>query len=205
MSAKRKGITRAALDAITGIREGRVKRAGVNPDPVKSKPSVVPSGQGRPPAGGATVINCDALPDDLRPCPFCPDGGDVVSGSGLGFVSCNVCDVFGPGPIGSALQDHGVKAWNTRPLEDAKDVEIARLRGWKREALLVMSKWDLAAESVDAPLGTSQADAVRAELERLREVERLAMSVVRLTDGKTKQRDCWRNLEAALAPLEDKA
>lgn len=62
---------------------------------------------------------------ELKPCPFCGGEGGYANG-GFGFiVKCRKC--------GSRIDvqnttEEAVEAWNTRPLEDAKDEEIRRLR-----------------------------------------------------------------------------
>lgn len=56
--------------------------------------------------------------DELKPCPFCgcTEIGVYIEMEG-DFAVCDDCDNFSD-----------LHKWNTRPLEDAKDAEIARLR-----------------------------------------------------------------------------
>lgn len=65
--------------------------------------------------------------EDLKPCPFC--GGDPVmigEYDGLYQVICPKCN--GTVDDFDNVKDVSAEKWNTRPLEDAKDEEIKRLR-----------------------------------------------------------------------------
>ena len=61
----------------------------------------------------------------LKPCPFCPDGGDVqlvtFTGGVDDVVHCHVC--------GTILKH---KIWQTRPIEDALNKRIAELEEKQR-------------------------------------------------------------------------
>lgn len=70
--------------------------------------------------------------EELNPCPFCGKNDVVISMNGE--LHCLDCGAFV-----DFLDDNGktnVEGWNARPIEDAKDKEIKRLR----EALEVIHK-----------------------------------------------------------------
>lgn len=61
----------------------------------------------------------------LKPCPFC-GGEDFLISERKDFVSikCGQCET----KIGALDEKTAVGYWNNRPIEDAKDEEIKRLR-----------------------------------------------------------------------------
>ena len=75
------------------------------------------------------------MSDEWKPCPFC---GGTATTSWYGNKvdihcdneSCPAMNV----DIGDLPYSDAVKAWNTRPIEDAKDAEIARLKEIIRKA-----------------------------------------------------------------------
>ena len=62
---------------------------------------------------------------ELKPCPFC-GGEDFLISEWKDFVSikCGQCET----KVGALDEKTAVKYWNSRPIEDAKDKEIKRLR-----------------------------------------------------------------------------
>ena len=62
------------------------------------------------------------MSEELRPCPFCNAINSDV-GVILHTDSCYLMLKYM-----NAKKDRLIKSWNTRPLEDAKDAEIARLK-----------------------------------------------------------------------------
>ena len=58
--------------------------------------------------------------NELRPCPFCPDGGDLqlvtFTGGADDVINCHVC--------GTILKH---KIWQTRPIEDELQKRITEL------------------------------------------------------------------------------
>ena len=62
---------------------------------------------------------------DLKPCSLCGHKrAEVVLAMGEAWVKC-ACNATSPM---MAYADLAISAWNTRPLEDAKDAEIATFR-----------------------------------------------------------------------------
>lgn len=65
------------------------------------------------------------MTEKLKPCPFCGGKAGIQSAFGQHKVICLSCGVV------SETHDEKEKAievWNSRPIEDEKDAEIARLR-----------------------------------------------------------------------------
>lgn len=66
---------------------------------------------------------------DLKPCPFCGATADAKTfprdAEFSAYVVCWKCGTAGPP---REKGEAAIEAWNTRPVEDAKDAEIARLR-----------------------------------------------------------------------------
>jgi len=71
--------------------------------------------------------------NDLRPCPFCPDGGDLqlvtFTGGADDVVHCHEC--------GTILKH---KIWQTRPIEDELQKRIAELEA-EAKAVKENSQW----------------------------------------------------------------
>lgn len=70
--------------------------------------------------------------EPLKPCPFCGETPKLSNGrpsitrtDKWMWVSCKKCDGEGPPDLGVS---GAIESWNTRPLEDALNAEIARLR-----------------------------------------------------------------------------
>lgn len=61
---------------------------------------------------------------DLKPCPFCGNQARLVRRNGITLVWCKKCETG----TGLCVGDGAITKWNTRPAEDAKDAEIARLK-----------------------------------------------------------------------------
>lgn len=66
------------------------------------------------------------MTEQLKHCPFCGGEASIVEGSDSGvFAGCSNCcsctEFF-------KTKNEALKAWNARPIENEKDVEIARLR-----------------------------------------------------------------------------
>ena len=61
--------------------------------------------------------------NELRPCPFCPDGGDVQLVTFTGSAD-DIDDVVHCHACGTILKH---KIWQTRPIEDALNKRIAEL------------------------------------------------------------------------------
>lgn len=68
------------------------------------------------------------MSEELKPCPFC--GGEDVEhlpdGFGNWLVGCVTCDYRIQ--CVSCTEDDAVRYWNTRPIEDEKDKQIAELK-----------------------------------------------------------------------------
>lgn len=63
--------------------------------------------------------------EDLKHCPFCGGEAKCVEYYGLYHVVCFDCHMSGRD---SPSIETAQEAWNTRPLEDAKDEEIRQLK-----------------------------------------------------------------------------
>ena len=59
--------------------------------------------------------------DELKPCPFCGSEPDSQDDDGRVTIWCS--------NVHCEAAQFSVSAWNTRPLEEDKDAEIARLKG----------------------------------------------------------------------------
>ena len=62
---------------------------------------------------------------ELKHCPFCGGEAKCIEFYGLYHVICCNCHIAGKD---CSTRESAVSAWNTRPIEDLKDDENARLR-----------------------------------------------------------------------------
>jgi Lar family restriction alleviation protein len=68
------------------------------------------------------------MSEELKPCPFC-GYGKILQNSGDGyFVSCMKCGSRGSKKKYYETMSDAITAWNTRPIEDEKDKQIAELK-----------------------------------------------------------------------------
>lgn len=78
------------------------------------------------------------MSEELKPCPFCPDGGKLFINGGVGcrWVECSSCGCEGPA---YETEAEAIEAWNTRAERtckaeqdyDAMDDGIPDCRIWK--------------------------------------------------------------------------
>ena len=87
-----------------------------------------------------TVIGGVEMSEELKPCPFCGgtkikqfyewiDVGDENANITSSIVKCADCLCC----RGDTRTSDAIRKWNTRPLEDEKDKEIARLNELMRQ------------------------------------------------------------------------
>lgn len=69
------------------------------------------------------------MTEELKPCPFCGGEAEIIDDA-MGTISrCRYCGAEnGNGVYGEGGHELALKDWNRRPIEDAKDKEINRLR-----------------------------------------------------------------------------
>jgi Lar family restriction alleviation protein len=80
------------------------------------------------------------MSEELKPCPFC-GYGKILQNSGDGyFVSCMKCGSRGSKKKYYETMSDAITAWNTRPIEDEKDREIAELKKELNEVLKMQSE-----------------------------------------------------------------
>ena len=72
----------------------------------------------------------------LKPCPFCPDGGDVQLVTFTGGAD----DVIYYRACGTILKH---KIWNTRPIEDELQKRIAELEADNAEFRQLIRDWSI--------------------------------------------------------------
>ena len=67
------------------------------------------------------------MSEELRPCLFCGEDDDITANlrDGWFYVSCNKCGALTH--MFYRRKSEAIKAWNTRPIEDALNARIAEL------------------------------------------------------------------------------
>ena len=74
--------------------------------------------------------------DELKPCPFCGQYPDVLTGSSIVAVVCPRCGYEFDWPLSSDWRAE----WNTRPIEDALQARITELEAALRK-VAVAAEW----------------------------------------------------------------
>ena len=65
------------------------------------------------------------MTEEVKTCPFCGGEAKCIEFYGLYHVICCNCHIAGKD---CSTRESAVSAWNTRPIEDLKDDENARLQ-----------------------------------------------------------------------------